>query len=189
MTSSSFDAYDDTETLRSVIIEEIPESFTGISDILVFNPGTGYTTSPTVTITGDGSGATASAVIVNGRIESINITNRGINYSRAIVTISGGDGSGAVATAVLDGRYGTLRTVYFDSNAQRQVINEAIGSIDYDIGLITLNNLKVIDVTTFDGLIRLTIEPQNTIIKSYKNTIITLDDTDTTSIVTELVEI
>jgi len=189
MTSSSFDAYDDTGTLRSVIIEEIPESFTGISDILVFNPGIGYTTSPTVTITGDGSGATASAVIINGRIQSITITNRGINYSRAIVTISGGDGSGAVATAVLDGRYGTLRTVYFDSNAQRQVINEAIGSIDYDIGLITLNNLKVIDVTTFDGLIRLTIEPQKTIIKSYKNTIITLDDADTTSIVTELVEI
>jgi hypothetical protein len=189
MVSSNFNVYDEVGTLRNVIIEEIPESYTGISEILVINAGSGYTTAPTVTITGDGVGATASAVIVNGRIESITITNRGINYSRAIITISGGNGYGGVATAVLDGRYGTLRTVYFDDNAERQVVNANIGSINYDSGLVTLTNLNIISLATFDNLVRLTIESEKGIVKSFRNTIITLDDTDTTSITTELVEI
>jgi len=189
MVSSNFDVYDDVETLRNVIIEEIPESYTGISDIQVINPGSGYTTAPTVTITGDGVGATASAVIVNGRIQSIAITNRGINYSRAIITISGGNGYGGIATAVLDGRYGTLRLVYFDDNAERQVVNSNIGSINYDTGLVTLTNLNIISLATFDNLVRLTIESEKGIVKSFRNTIITLDDTDPTSITTELVEI
>jgi hypothetical protein len=188
LTSSLFDVYDIDGILRNVVLEEIPESFTGLSEILVTNAGGGYTTAPTVTITGDGVGATASAVIVNGRIESITITNRGINYSRAIVTISGGDGYGATATAVLDGRFGTIRTVWFDSTAKRQIVNENAGVIDYDLGLITINNLNVISLSTFDNLIRLTIESEKGIVKSFRNTIITLDDTDTTSITTELVE-
>ena len=189
MVSSNFDVYDDVGTLRNVIIEEIPESYTGVSDIQVINPGSGYTTAPTVAITGDGVGATASAVIVNGRIQSIAITNRGINYSRAIITISGGNGYGGVATAVLDGRYGTLRLVYFDDNAERQVVNSNIGSINYDTGLVTLTNLNIISLATFDNLVRLTIESEKGIVKSFRNTIITLDDTDPTSITTELVEI
>ena len=188
LTSSLFDVYDIDGILRSVILEETPESFTGLSEILVTNAGNGYTTPPTITITGDGVGATASAVIVNGRVESITITNRGINYSRAIITISGGDGYGATATAVLDGRFGTIRTVWFDSTAKRQIVNENAGVIDYDLGLITINNLKVISLSTFDNLIRLTIESEKGIIKSFRNTIITLDDTDTTAITTELVE-
>jgi hypothetical protein len=189
MVSSNFNVYDEVGTLRNVIIEEIPESYTGISEIQVINAGSGYTTAPTVTITGDGVGATASAVIVNGRIQSINITNRGINYSRAIITISGGNGYGGIATAVLDGRYGTLRTVYFDDNAERQIVNSNVGSINYDTGLITLTNLNIISLSTFDNLVRLTIESEKGIVKSFRNTIITLDDTDTTSITTELVEI
>jgi len=189
MVSSNFNVYDEVGTLRNVIIEEIPESYTGISDIQVINAGSGYTTAPTVTITGDGVGATASAVIVNGRIQSINITNRGINYSRAIITISGGNGYGGIATAVLDGRYGTLRTVYFDDNAERQIVNSNVGSINYDTGLVTLTNLNIISLSTFDNLVRLTIESEKGIVKSFRNTIITLDDTDTTAITTELVEI
>jgi hypothetical protein len=189
MVSSNFSVYDEVGTLRNVIIEEIPESYTGISDIQVINAGSGYTTAPTVTITGDGVGATASAVIVNGRIQSIAITNRGINYSRAIINISGGNGYGGIATAVLDGRYGTLRTVYFDDNAERQIVNSNVGSINYDTGLVTLTNLNIISLSTFDNLVRLTIESEKGIVKSFRNTIITLDDTDTTSITTELVEI
>ena len=188
LTSSLFNVYDIDGTLRNVILEETPESFTGLSEILVTNAGSGYTTAPTVTITGDGVGATASAVIVNGRIQSITITNRGINYSRAIITVSGGNGYGCIATAVLDGRYGTLRIVYFDDNAERQIVNSNAGSIDYDTGLIILTNLKIISLATFDNLVRLTIESEKGIIKSFRNTIITLDEADTTSITTELVE-
>jgi hypothetical protein len=188
LTSSLFDVNDIDGVLRSVILEETPESFTGLSEILVTNAGSGYTTAPTVTITGDGVGATASAVVVNGRIQSIAITNRGINYSRAIITVSGGNGYGCIATAVLDGRYGTLRIVYFDGNAERQTVNSNAGSIDYDTGLIILTDLKIISLATFDNLVRLTIESEKGIIKSFRNTIITLDEADTTSITTELVE-
>jgi hypothetical protein len=50
-----------TGAIRTVLFEEVPESFTGISEIQVTNAGSGYTESPTVTITGDGTGAVASS--------------------------------------------------------------------------------------------------------------------------------
>jgi hypothetical protein len=49
-----------------------------------------------------------------------------------------------------------------------------------------LNDIRILSVVTTDGLIRLTIESEKGIIKSSKNTIITLDDADISSITTEL---
>lgn len=189
LTSSEFKVYDNEGVLRTVLLEEVPESFTGISEIQVTNAGSGYTEAPTVTITGDGTGAAATAVVVNGKIQSIEITNRGINYTRAIVSISGGNGYGSSAVAVLDGRFGYLRTIYYDDNAEKQTINEQIGTINYNTGSITINDIRVISVIPSDGLIRLTIESEKGIVKPTKNTIITLDGNDTSSISTELVSI
>ena len=186
LTSSEFRIYDVEGVIRTVLFEEVPESFTGISEIQVTNAGNGYTTAPTVTITGDGTGAVANAIIVNGRIQGIEVTNRGINYTRAIVTISGGDGYGGSAIAVLDGRFGYLRTIYYDDNAEKQTINEQIGTINYITGTVTINDIRILSVVPNDGLIRLTIESEKGIIKSSKNTIITLDDADISSITTEL---
>jgi len=131
LTSSEFRIYDSTGAIKTVLFEEVPESFTGISEIQVTNAGTGYTETPTITITGDGTGAVANAVVVNGKIQSIVLTNRGINYTRAIVTITGGSGYGAAGSAVLDGKFGYLRTIYYDDNAEKQTINEQIGTINY----------------------------------------------------------
>ena len=186
LTSSEFRIYDVEGVIRTVLFEEVPESFTGISEIQVTNAGNGYTTAPTVTITGDGTGAVANAIIVNGRIQGIEVTNRGINYTRAIVTISGGDGYGGSAIAVLDGRFGYLRTIYYDDNAEKQTINEQIGTINYITGTVTINDIRILSIVPTDGLIRLTIESEKGIIKSSKNTIITLDDADISSITTEL---
>ena len=186
LTSSEFRIFDVEGVVRTVLFEEVPESFTGISEIQVTNAGNGYTTAPTVTITGDGTGAVANAIIVNGRIQGIEVTNRGINYTRAIVTISGGDGYGGSAIAVLDGRFGYLRTIYYDDNAEKQTINEQIGTINYITGTVTINDIRILSVVTTDGLIRLTIESEKGIIKSSKNTIITLDDADISSVTTEL---
>ena len=62
--------------------------------------GWGYAAA-TVTIEGDGVGATATAVIgSNGEIKKINITNYGQNYRWARVTING-NGYGARARAVI----------------------------------------------------------------------------------------
>ena len=72
-----------------------------ISSIAVTNGGSGYSTVPTVTITGGGGyGATAQATIATGAVTAINILNPGRGYSSApTVTISGGGGSSATATA------------------------------------------------------------------------------------------
>jgi len=189
MTSTQFDVYDSYGTRRTVLLEEIPQSYTGVTSIEVTNGGSGYLVAPTVTITGDGSGATATATIVNGRVVSITVTNRGSGYTRALVTISGGSGYGATAIGILDAKYGTIRTIYYDEFVQRQVVNENAGTIDYASGTITINDIRILSVTSGDGLIRLTIESERGILSSTKNTIITIDETDSTSISTELTEI
>jgi hypothetical protein len=184
--SSQFRVLDSSGVERTVGLEEIPNSFTGISNIEVTNPGTGYLTEPTVTITGDGIGATARAIVVNGRIKEIQVTNRGINYTRAVATISGGNGFGAAATVVIDSRIGVLRTIFYDSNAQRQVVNPNAGEIDYDAGIITLKEINIRSVLTTDGFIRLNFRAEESIIESSRNTIITIDDTDPASIIATL---
>jgi len=189
LVSSQFTVNDSLGTTRTAIIEEIPESYTGISSIEVTNAGYGYISAPTVTITGDGSGAKGVATIVNGKVISVTITNRGINYSKAVITFTGGDGYGAAADAVLDGRFGTLRTVFFNALAERQTINSNAGTIDYNTGVVTISDLRILSVLTSDGDVRINIESEDGIISSVRSTIITIDEEDSTSVVTEITAI
>lgn len=186
LTSTQFTVFDTAGVVRTAQFEEATQSFTGISSIQVTNPGAGFTATPTITITGDGSNATAEAVIVNGKIQSINITNRGTDYTRATISITGGNGFGAEAVVVIDGKVGTLRTVYFDSLAQRQIINSNAGSINYDTGEIIINNIRFLSVDSDDGLIRLTIEAEKGIIESKRGNILTIDENDPIAISTTL---
>lgn len=188
LTTTEFSVYDTTNVARTAIIEEIPQSFTGVSSIELVNAGYGYTSVPTVTISGDGTGATAEAIIEGGRITEIRMTNRGTDYTRATVTISGGGGYSGSATAVIDSKIGTLRVIYYDENANRQVIDANVGEIYYDDGIIQLNDLKILSVSSTDGLLRLTAVSEDGVIRSTRNVIITIDNTDTTSIVTTLVK-
>jgi len=80
----------------------------GIERIEVTNAGTGYSSKPTVTISGDGTSATVAAAQItmagtgsNQTIASINITNKGTDYTIADIVISGGGGSGGSARAVI----------------------------------------------------------------------------------------
>ena len=189
LTSTSFNVLDINGVERAVIFDEIPQSFSGVTSIGVTDAGTGYISAPTVTITGDGTGATAEAIIVNGRIQNINITNRGTDYTRAVVTITGGDGYGAKAVAVVDGRVGTLRTIYYDSAAQRQIVDNNVGEIDYDSGTINIYDINMKSVSSTDGYIRLSIESEKGIVETLRNTIITIDETDPTSITIDLTKI
>ncbi len=186
LTSTEFEIFDVSGVRRTAIFEETPQSYTGISSVQISAPGSGYSSSPTVTISGDGTNATATATVVNGRIQSINITNRGTDYTRAIVTITDETGYGASAVAVIDGKIGTLRTIYYDSLAQRQIINSNAGTVDYDNGVININNIRFLSVNSDDGLIRLEIEAERGLIQSVRNTIITIDETDPTAIVNTL---
>jgi NAD(P)-dependent dehydrogenase (short-subunit alcohol dehydrogenase family) len=189
LTSTSFNVLDVDGIERTVIFDEIPQSSSGITSIGVTDAGTGYTSAPTVTITGDGTGATAEAIIVNGRVQNINIVDRGTDYTRAVVTITGGDGYGARATAVVDGRIGTLRTIYYDSAAQRQIVDDNVGEIDYTAGLINIFDINMLSVASADGYIRLSFESEKGIVETIRSTIITIDETDPTSITIDLVKI
>lgn len=79
------------------------ETGSAVGSISVTNGGTGYTSAPTVIISGGGgSGATAHAFLFSGRVSTVAIDNPGTGYTSApTVTFSGGGGSGATATAAL----------------------------------------------------------------------------------------
>lgn len=74
-----------------------------VNTINITNPGSGYFTEPTVTITGDGTDATAVAAIniTTGEVTDIIVTNGGSGYTTATVTLTGGGGTNATAVAVL----------------------------------------------------------------------------------------
>ncbi len=81
----------------------------GIERYEVTAGGTGYSSGspPTVTISGDGTGATATAVVnSSGNVTAINVGNKGTNYTVAKVVISGGGGSDATARAVISPQEG-----------------------------------------------------------------------------------
>ena len=72
----------------------------GAIDAIVVTNGGAVTGTVVVTITGDGSDATATAKIVNNIITEIIVDNRGAGYTHAIVTITGA-GTSASARAIL----------------------------------------------------------------------------------------
>lgn len=73
----------------------------GVSAVSLGAGGTGYTSAPTVSITGGGgTGATATATVSGGVVTAVTITNPGSGYTTApAVAFSGGSGTGAAASA------------------------------------------------------------------------------------------
>lgn len=78
----------DIESVQSTVeLSAIPG---GIHSVRVIDPGYGYDSVPTVTIVGDGTGATAEVVLTNdSRIEKINILTEGQGYTKAEVVLTG----------------------------------------------------------------------------------------------------
>ena len=71
-----------------------------VSSITITNPGIGYTTAPTITISGGGATtvATATATVLGNEINAIAVTTGGAGYTSPTVAFTGGTGSGAVGT-------------------------------------------------------------------------------------------
>lgn len=187
----AFTVIDSGSVLRSVFVEEVPNSFTGVDSIKIVNAGSAYYTTPTITITGDGTGATAVAEVTGeGRIKSIKITNRGINYSRASVTITG-EGSEASAIPVLEARNGTLRTFYYKSNGEKVIVNENAGRINYDTGRIEFNAITPLAVSPNDfydtNVVSVNVVPNGDIIYPLRNRILAIDENNYQSIQIEVV--
>ena len=75
---------------------------TPVAAISIINLGSGYTSAPTVTITGDGTGAVAVSYIDGtGAVSEVQVTNAGQNYTTATVALTGGGGTGATASAAV----------------------------------------------------------------------------------------
>lgn len=96
-----------------------------LGSIIITNPGSGYVTAPTVTITGGGgTGATATAAIENGAVVSVTVTP-GVGYTSApAVAFSAPPAGGTTATGtanlaaelnILAGQYAspTSKTYFF----------------------------------------------------------------------------
>jgi len=167
----------------TVYLEETPSSTTFVESISVMNPGFGYTSSPTVTILGDGTGATAIATVVNGQVNNITVTNPGINYTQAIVQITPIDGNGSLASgvAVLAGNKGILRTYYFENNVKR-ILNANAGTVNYSEGIVTLVDFNPSEINNPLGILSIQAVPTTTIVSSARDKIIALDNTDPNAI-------
>lgn len=61
-----------------------------IWDIQITDRGVGYNSDPSLTIEGDGSGATATPIILDGELVGINVVSPGSGYTFARVVVSGG---------------------------------------------------------------------------------------------------
>ncbi len=167
---------------ENVYIEEVPASTTSLASIEIINPGYGYTSIPTITIVGDGTGATAEANIVNGKIQSITITNSGSGYTQAIVQITGGGGLLGSARAILQGQYGSLRSYYY-LNGVKYILNTNVGTVDYLNGKITLHNFNPYNINNDLGILNINVLPESNIIYSNKDKLITLDINDSNAII------
>lgn len=195
--SPDFTVVDEEGVNRQCFFEEIPSSYTGVESITVTNPGYNFTGTPTVEIVGDGVGATARAVIVNGKISEIQVLTPGINYTSAAVRITGGGGLLGEAQAVLEGRYGRLRIAYYktdevSSQSTKFIINQnlndgVMGTIDYKLGKVYINNFNPIAVNNDFGDISVHFVPESSVIKSQLNKMLVLDAEDPTSIVAEVI--
>jgi hypothetical protein len=173
--------------IDGIYIEEVPSSTGGIDSIFLLNPGYAYQTAPKVTILGDGTGATAQAVInSNGTIKKINVLTAGKNYTSAIVKITAvsGDTTGQSAAGIvnLEGQYGTLRTYYNNIENVKTIINSNAGIIDYGNGIITLTAFNPLSVNNPLGQLTVSANPSTTIISSSYNRIITVDAFDPNAI-------
>lgn len=95
----------DIESRQSTV--ELTAVDGAIHVINVTNPGFGYTSAPSVTVVGDGSGCTAHAVLsATGSVQKIVVDSIGYNYTKATVTITGPSASAATAHAVISPKGG-----------------------------------------------------------------------------------
>lgn len=178
--------FDSAGVARNVYVEETPEISTGIDSIQIIDSGINYTSAPTVTIIGDGSGASATAEVVGGRLQRIVMNNKGSGYSSAVIELSGGEGTGASAVPVLQSRIGILRSFYYKTNREKVIVNNNFGTINYDTGIITVNSLRATNVIENDfyedGYLTLTVLAEDENIFTVRNRILSIDFTDARSI-------
>lgn len=135
-------AYGDLNTRQAnVELLAIPGS---IESIKMVNPGLGYTTAD-VTIVGNGTGCTATAVIEEGAITSIIITNAGYGYTIANVIITGNGTTQAYARAIISPAEGHGKNAIKELYAKDLSLSTTIAQ-DRNQGFIVDNDYRQLGV-------------------------------------------
>jgi hypothetical protein len=188
----AFTAYDGDDNGREVFFEEVPDSTTGISSILIKAGGSEFTTAPEIAISGDGFGANATAVITNGKITSIDLTSVGSEYTTANVKaydIDGTELTSVVLEAVIQNTVGKLRSYYFDDNQIKTILQEDGATVDYAAGTITLTNFAPLDIKNSTKTLKFFAVPENSLFSSTRSSIITIDQDDTAAITVNVIPV
>jgi len=99
-----------------------------IQTIVVDSAGTNYSSNTTVAISGDGSGAIATATIntSSNTVTSVIVTDPGQDYTYATVTFSDTTGSGASASAIISPPGGHGSNPIFELGASHVIINSRL---------------------------------------------------------------
>jgi len=101
----SIDAF---ETLKTFSTNTTRTPYGEVISVTLTNAGAGYTSAPTVSFSGTGSGATATAYLGNGintgKVTKVIVTNPGVGYTTAptVVFTGGGFSTTAVATSTIE---------------------------------------------------------------------------------------
>lgn len=129
----------DIESRQSTV--ELTSVDGAIHVIGVIDPGFGYTSPPTVEISGDGEGCTAVAhLTATGSIDRIEVTNIGYNYTKATVTLTGAAASVATVQAIISPKGGHGRdaigelyakTLVFHGNLSKEKNKGFVSTNDY----------------------------------------------------------
>ena len=180
----SFKEYDNEAVLRDCFFEETPGSSSGIEAIVILSATGSYESTPSIIINGDGVGANAYPIVVNGKVTSIVVDKPGINYTTATAALYYEDEFDTTATFRVDvqNRFGLLRSFYFDNNNIKTVLNPNAGTIDYDLGKITLTNFDPVSISDPLKILRITAKPATNNFESSRNKIFTIDEDDLGSI-------
>jgi hypothetical protein len=181
----AFNKFDDEGVLRECFFEETPGTSSGIEGITILEAPSSYESIPTISISGDGVGANAYPIVVNGRVTQIVVDDPGVNYTTATAILIYEDEVDTTArfSVSVQGRFGSLRTYFFDDNNIKTVLDPEAGSVDYQLGRITLNQFDPFSINDPLKIMRFTAKPATNNFESSRNKIITLDDSDPTSIV------
>lgn len=116
-----------------------------IDVISIVNPGSSYAYA-TITVTGDGEGCVAEAVIQNGAIAAINVIEPGSGYTKATVTITGNVGAQqAYARAIVSPING------HGNNAIREFFSKDLSlsttiSTDRNLGFVVDNDYRQLGI-------------------------------------------
>lgn len=184
----TFVTYDKDFVLRECFFDETPGTSSGIESVTIISATNNYLSTPILVISGDGVGANAYPIIVNGKVTQVVVDKPGINYTTAAVSLYYEDKVEPTASfnANIQGRYGVLRSYYFDDNNIKTILNMEAGEIDYLLGTISIKNFDPVSISDPLKTLRVFAKPATNNFESARQRILTIDEEDTGSIIIDV---